>query len=62
MIDLSEIRKLRLGMHLTQKALAESAGITQAHIAKIESGKVDPRYSTVRKIYSCLNKKHSNHH
>ena len=32
----------------------KKVGISQAHIAKIEGGKVDPRYSTVSKIFHCL--------
>jgi predicted transcriptional regulator len=39
---------------LTQKRLAELAGVSQAHVAKIEQGKVDPRLSTVNKILGVL--------
>jgi len=39
---------------LTQKKLAEMAGVSQAHVAKIEQGKVDPRLSTVNKILVVL--------
>lgn len=51
------IKKLRVEKGLTQKKLAELAGISQAHIAKIEKGKVDPRLSTVNKILEVLTKK-----
>jgi predicted transcriptional regulator len=50
----SSIRKLRIDAGLTQKRLAELAGVSQAHIAKIEQGKVDPRLSTVNKILRVL--------
>jgi predicted transcriptional regulator len=50
----STIRKLRLEAKLTQKKLAELVGVSQAHIAKIEQGKVDPRLSTVNKILRVL--------
>ncbi len=53
-MDLSDIRKLRIKVGLSQTALAKKVGISQAHIAKIEGGKVDPRYSTVSKIFHCL--------
>ncbi|MEM2355857.1 MAG: helix-turn-helix domain-containing protein, partial [Candidatus Bathyarchaeia archaeon] len=42
----STIKKLRLEAKLTQKKLAELVGVSQAHIAKIEQGRVDPRLST----------------
>ncbi len=48
------IRRLRLEAGLTQKRLAEQIGVSQAHIAKIELGKVDPRLSTVNKILQVL--------
>lgn len=53
-MDLSEIKKLRQKVGISQTALAKKAGVSQAHIAKIESGKVDPRFSTVEKILRCL--------
>ncbi|MDH4221636.1 MAG: CBS domain-containing protein [Candidatus Bathyarchaeota archaeon] len=48
------LKKLRLDAELTQRKLAELVGVTQAHIAKIEGGKVDPRLSTVNKILQVL--------
>ncbi|MBS7637145.1 CBS domain-containing protein [Candidatus Bathyarchaeota archaeon] len=50
----SMLRKLRIEAKLTQKKLAELVGVSQAHIAKIEQGKVDPRLSTVNKILKVL--------
>jgi predicted transcriptional regulator len=50
----SFIKELRVQAGLTQKRLAELAGVSQAHVAKIEQGKVDPRFSTVNKILGVL--------
>jgi len=49
-----EIRKLRKLAGLTQKELAKRAGVSQALIARIESGQVDPRLSTLRKIITAI--------
>ncbi|MEM2102082.1 MAG: CBS domain-containing protein [Candidatus Bathyarchaeia archaeon] len=48
------VRKLREDAGLTQGQLAQLIGVTQAHIAKIENNKVDPRLSTVNKILQVL--------
>jgi len=50
------IRYLRKKAKMTQKELAERAGVSQSLIARIENGTVDPRYSTLRKIYNVLKK------
>lgn len=44
------LKKRRNGLKLTQSDLAKRAGVSQPLIARIESGDVDPRHSTVRKI------------
>lgn len=54
MITSSALKKLRTDAGLTQKKLAELVGVSQAHIAKIEQGKVDPRLSTVNRILQVL--------
>ncbi len=51
------LKKLRLERGLSQTEVARFADISQAHVAKIESGKVDPRLSTVNKILLVLSKK-----
>ena len=50
----STIKRLRIEAGLTQRELARLVGVSQAHIAKIESEKVDPRLSTVNKILKVL--------
>jgi len=50
----STLKRLRLEAGLTQRQLAELVGISQAHIAKIEKERVDPRLSTVNKILQVL--------
>ena len=53
----SILRKMRLEAGLTQSQLAKLVGVSQAHIAKIEGEKVDPRLSTVNKILGVLTSK-----
>jgi len=50
----STLKKLRLEAGLTQRQLAEMVDVSQAHIAKIEKERVDPRLSTVNRILRVL--------
>jgi predicted transcriptional regulator len=52
---LSDIRDKRIELGLTQSVIAEKSGLSQSMIARIESGTVDPRVSTVKKIVDVLN-------
>jgi predicted transcriptional regulator len=54
MLTGTQIKKLRTDAGLTQRRLAQLVGVSQAHIAKIENAKVDPRLSTVNKILQVL--------
>ncbi|MCW3979856.1 MAG: CBS domain-containing protein [Candidatus Bathyarchaeota archaeon] len=54
MLTGSHLRRLRKDAGLTQKQLAQLVGVSQAHIAKIENLKVDPRLSTVNRILKVL--------
>ena len=47
-----DLKKLRLDFNLTQAELASRAGVSQPLIARIESGDVDPRLSTLNKIFN----------
>jgi predicted transcriptional regulator len=49
-----EIRDLRRKAGLTQAELAEKAGMSQSMVARIESGGVDPRLSTLNKVLDAL--------
>jgi predicted transcriptional regulator len=54
------LKRMRTEARIPQTELARLAGVSQAHIAKIENDKVDPRLSTVNKILFVLEKrKHS---
>ena len=50
----AQLKKLRTDAGFTQRQLSQLVGVSQAHIAKIENGKVDPRLSTVNKILQVL--------
>ena len=52
--ELGEIKRLRNKLGLTQKELAGLACVSQSLVAKIESGKLDPAYSKVRKLFEAL--------
>ncbi len=49
-----EIKALRKKAKLTQQELAEKAGVSQSLIARIESGTVNPRLSTLIRIMKAL--------
>lgn len=51
------LKTLRKKLGLTQQALALRVGLTQAHIAKIESNKVNPTLATINKIIAALQPK-----
>ncbi len=48
------IRVFRNYLRMTQAELAKRANITQANLVAIESGKADPRVSTLQRIYKGL--------
>jgi predicted transcriptional regulator len=45
-----ELVRRRQALGLTQRAVADRAGLTQTYLSKIERGKLDPRLSTVQEI------------
>lgn len=54
MLNPDELKALRRKAKLTQTELARRAGVSQSLIARIEKGSVNPRVSTLMKIYSAL--------
>lgn len=48
------IRKLREKKDATQEVVAQDAGITVAHLSKIERGLTNPTWATVKGIASAL--------
>jgi len=48
--DVMKIGDMRKRLGLTQKQFATQAGVSQSMIAKIEAGRLDPSWSSVKKI------------
>lgn len=54
MQDINEIKIIRKKLDLTQIELCKKAGVSQSLIAKIESNRIDPSYSSVKKIFTVI--------
>ncbi|MDD5112143.1 MAG: CBS domain-containing protein [Candidatus Altiarchaeota archaeon] len=52
--ELSEIRKLRKKLGLSQSELAIMAKVSQSLVARVESGDIDPGYSKAASLFSAL--------
>ncbi len=52
--DITQLKKIRKQLNLTQHQFALKAGVSQSMIAKIEANKIDPTYSNVKKIENAL--------
>ncbi len=52
--ELNEVKKIRKRIGMTQKELANRAGVSQSLIAKIESGHIDPTYTKTKKIFAAF--------
>ncbi len=57
LIDPRSIRVWRLELGLTQAELAKLSGVSQAYIARIEKGDLDPKLSTLRRILEVLSQR-----
>jgi predicted transcriptional regulator len=55
--DISMIKKIRKKAGLSQSELAQMVHVSQSHLAKIETDKVDPSYSLVSRIFDALDSK-----
>lgn len=54
MVEPRQLRRIRAQLGITQARLAEEAGVSQSLIAKIESDKVDPTFSSMKAITEAL--------
>ncbi|MFH1065367.1 MAG: CBS domain-containing protein [Nanoarchaeota archaeon] len=54
MIEISQLKQIRRLLNITQSDFARIAKVSQSMIAKIESGKIDPSYSNVKKISEAI--------
>ncbi|MFO8017672.1 MAG: CBS domain-containing protein [Promethearchaeia archaeon] len=52
--QLSELKKLRKQLGISQTDLAEELNIPQSSISRIETGRIDPPYSKVKLVYNFL--------
>lgn len=48
------LRERRLALGLSQRAVAAAVGIGHGHLSRIETGGVDPKMSTVRRLAEVL--------
>ena len=48
------VRKLRIERFMSQAELSKAAGISPAHLGRIERNEHDPHLSTIRKIAKAL--------
>ncbi len=48
------IRERRVELGWTQASLSELTGIPQAEISRIENGRIDARWSTIRRLFEAL--------
>jgi len=53
--DITKIGDIRKRFGFTQKQFANKIGVSQSMIAKIEAGRMDPSYSSVKKIEAFVN-------
>ncbi len=52
--DISDIKKIRKKVEITQKELAKRTGLSQSYIARLENGDLNPSYENLKKIFSVL--------
>ncbi|MFT0898075.1 CBS domain-containing protein [Candidatus Methanoprimaticola sp. MG2] len=53
---ISEIKRLRKSLDITQASLAKESGVSQSTIAKIEGGRMSASYGTVVKLFEALDR------
>ncbi|MBI1969010.1 CBS domain-containing protein [Candidatus Woesearchaeota archaeon] len=52
--DITQLKRIRRQLELTQQQFAQLAGISQSMVAKIEAGRLDPTYSYVKKVEEAI--------
>lgn len=52
--DITQLKKIRKQLDMTQFQFAKEARVSQSMIAKIESGRLDPTYSKVKQIEEAI--------
>jgi len=55
--DITNIKKMRKNAGLSQSELGKMVDVTQSHMAKIETGKVDPSYGLASRLFDALESK-----
>lgn len=55
-ISPQQLRRIRMQLGITQAELARASDVSQSLVAKIESGRVDPSFSTIKAISEALNR------
>lgn len=52
MVDplVARLRRRRIELELSQRALSQLIGVGHGHLSRIETGAVDPKLSTVRRM------------
>jgi DNA-binding transcriptional regulator YiaG len=48
------VRALRSALRMSQAALSRRSGVEKAHIARLESGRVDAREETLRRLFDAM--------
>jgi predicted transcriptional regulator len=54
MDELTDLKKIRKKIGITQSQLAKRANVSQSLIAKIEAKKIDPSYTNAKKLFETL--------
>ena len=52
--DITEIKRLRKKLDISQDKLARKCGLTQSTISRIEKGEIDPPYTKIKNIFEFL--------
>ncbi len=58
-LEPKQLKRIRVQLGLTQARLANEAGVSQSLIAKIEAGRVDPTFSSMKEISEALRSRRS---